>query len=264
GMVYTALDRYRGDRVAIKLEAIDRLSSLQIEAKRLEQLGGSIAPSCRKLGTDKDFRYIALELLGPTLNTMRRLSPNRCLNTETLLRLTSKLLRALEQLHACGIVHQDLKPDNIVIDAANPDVVKFIDFGVSTTYITPQGQHVQPGTVRCVAGTPFYSSLKSQGGSIPTRRDDLESLVYTLVHLGCGSLPWFDSNLTAQQITTLKVQHSDAICRYLPPEFGQLLGYARGLRFDQKPDYKHWATVFDQRYAVLQRSHDGLMQWAAQ
>ncbi len=107
------------------------------------------------------------------------------------LEIVVQILRALEFIHAHGLLHRDIKPQNIMVtnasflDGSNSDVpleTKLIDFGLT-------GQEKQ-FRERQVAGTPLYAAPETMLGSHLDRRSDLYSLGATLYHLVAGAPPF--------------------------------------------------------------------------
>lgn len=91
------------------------------------------------------------------------------------------LVRALEFVHSTQFAHMDVKPANIVIrrDTQKPVL---LDFGVSTMMLyAHEAKNV---------GTLEFMSRKLHHGAYPCRYDDLESLMYTMVWVYRGKLPW--------------------------------------------------------------------------
>ena len=123
------------------------------------------------------------------------------LDGQTLLQIGSRVLCLLRDLHAAGFVHNDIKPANILLGASgsahsSQAEIFLIDFG-SCTQIedrhalnedTPRHHFVD---ARRPLGTTMFSSLAADDCPRKMRpADDIESLVYTLVCLGTGRLPW--------------------------------------------------------------------------
>ena len=82
-----------------------------------------------------------------------------------------------------------------------------------------------------------------------SRRDDLESLAYMLVYFLRGTLPWRrikGENITAtwDLIRDKKLEVEPLLTVGLPPEFDVLYKYARGLEFDDLPDYDGLRALF--------------------
>jgi serine/threonine protein kinase len=101
----------------------------------------------------------------------------------------------LESMHSKGYVHGDVKPENFLLgQPGTPQEKKLflVDLGLATKWKdTATGQHVEydqrPDAFR---GTVRYASAHAHLGRTASRRDDLESLAYTLVFLHRGRLPW--------------------------------------------------------------------------
>ena len=110
----------------------------------------------------------------------------------TILLITLQLLDRLHFLHDKGFIHRDLKPENILVGLGNKsNTVYIIDYGLSKRYIDPHtGEHVPLRTGKALTGTPRFSSVNTHLGFETSRRDDLESLMYIVIYLARGSLPW--------------------------------------------------------------------------
>lgn len=104
------------------------------------------------------------------------------------------MLQILEAVHAKFILHRDLKPENIMF---NPQTNTFslIDFGLSKRFVDKSGKHILRSTSKPFRGTLRYCSLNMHNGVENSRRDDIESLVYVLVFLQKGSLPWMNQRV---------------------------------------------------------------------
>lgn len=103
------------------------------------------------------------------------------------------LFQAINHCHAQGVVHRDIKPDNIMITADN--TVRLIDFGLSKA--TKNNKNMTT-----VAGTPFYMAPEVLEGSYSAKADiwSLGVLLYTLV---CGYLP-FQGNSAPEVFRKIK------------------------------------------------------------
>jgi len=72
----------------------------------------------------------------------------------------------------------------------NSHLVYLIDFGLSKFYIDEKGKHIKYKDGKQLTGTARYASIFTHMGIDQSRRDDLESLAYTLIYLIKGDLPW--------------------------------------------------------------------------
>lgn len=103
------------------------------------------------------------------------------------------MLERLKIMHSLGYVHRDIKPANIVISPTNPDLFYLIDFGLSRKYSSarriPRDAY-DIDNLR-LTGTPIYASVNSHlGWGSCFMKDDIESLIYVLIHMTTGYLPW--------------------------------------------------------------------------
>jgi hypothetical protein len=150
-----------------------------------------------------------------------------------------------------------------------------IDYGIARPYHTGTPSHYKPVEEnRHIVGTLTWASLNSHNGygrrpflhdrqvfqvnslirlSDLSRRDDLESLAYTLLFLLRGSLPWQRASLESSTILARMAQVREKkrswtgarLGEGFPDAFGQLLDHARALEFDEKPDYARFHSHFD-------------------
>ena len=86
-------------------------------------------------------------------------------------------------------------------------------------------------------GTPCFSSLRADMGQESSRRDDLEGLIYTLIFLHVGFLPWENLARDEEILSMKKSLSSDKVCEGCPREFATFLSYSRQLSFEQTPNY---------------------------
>jgi serine/threonine protein kinase len=177
------------------------------------------------------------------------------------------------------VIHRDIKPANILLTLDHPPTIRLIDFGIARPFkIGIPTQHDPIRERRNVPGTLHWVSLNAQLGygalSFPlclfyfayylcdldtSRRDDVESLAYTLLFLLRGSLPWQRYNARSatlfgciKQVREKKKQWpGQRLGEGIAKEFGDLLDYARALEFDSEPDYEGLRSSF-QRLAGSQ------------
>jgi serine/threonine protein kinase len=231
--VHKANDSQTGADVAVKLEEgiHPARSFLLREGKILKHLQGSPGiPAIIDLGSTPTHNYLVMELLEAN---MEELYLRKNLSQIDVMFKAEQMLTALEGVHVKQIVHQDLKPKNIM---ARANKVYLIDFGLSTK-IRPVKD--APRT-KGLLGTPSFASLAALLGVRQLPKDDLEALGYVIVWLLRGSLPW-ESYVTDSNLSGLKTMkfHSTVrqICQDCPEDMVHYFSYIKGLKH-QAPDYE--------------------------
>jgi len=160
GEVYAARDR-SGAPLAIKVlhaqlgAQPEMLERFRREAQALEKIGSAHVPRMRGIGqTAGGDHYIVMERLegedlGAFLRRRGRLAP------EQVSALVGAIATALDAAHAAGLVHRDLKPQNIFVTAEDTLEIRLLDFGVSRLLDTAGDPH---GLTRSaiVIGSPGY------------------------------------------------------------------------------------------------------------
>ncbi len=164
GSVWRAEDMTLGAEVAVKLidpafaDSTEALKRFRREAQAAAKIRSTYVVQILDHGVDNGTPYIAMELLkGESL--AQRLESAGKLNAEQTGRLTGHAGRALELAHENGIVHRDMKPENIfLVREGEEDVGKVLDFGIarqSGGLADSGGLKTQTGAI---LGTPYYMS----------------------------------------------------------------------------------------------------------
>ncbi|XP_076949687.1 casein kinase 1-like protein HD16 [Bidens hawaiensis] len=145
-------------------------------------------------GRHGDYYILVMDKLGPSLWDVWN-SSNQVLSEEMVACIAVESLSILEQFHLRGFVHGDIKPENFLLGqpgTVNEKKLYLVDLGLASKWRdTSSGNHVdyeqKPDVFR---GTVRYASVHAHSGRTGSRRDDLESLAYTLIFLLKGKLPW--------------------------------------------------------------------------
>lgn len=143
------------------------------------------------VGVANGVPFIAMELLeGPTLESfVERRDP---LPLRTILRILMQIADALDYAHRQGVVHQDIKPENIVVTSDSGNV-KVMDFGIARLR-QKSAERDEEGNV--IAGTPHYMSPEQIRGGEIDGRSDLYSLGVLLYWLLSGHTPFRTNNVS--------------------------------------------------------------------
>jgi serine/threonine-protein kinase len=190
GTVYGARHPVIGKRAAIKILNArltaddDALSRFVLEAQAVNKIGHASIVDIFGFGTLDDGRsYFAMEWLqGETLG--ERLQRGR-LTVREAAAILSPLCRALEAAHAAGVIHRDLKPDNVFL-ATDDDGwrVKLLDFGVAK--LSSATAAVSRTATGVAMGTPLYMAPEQARGETVDGRTDVYALGLVAYAMVCG------------------------------------------------------------------------------
>lgn len=191
-IVYEAYDPLMNRRVAVKELAVpggitpqqreDRISRFKREAQAAGTLNHPNIMTVYELGQEGDRLFMAMEYLdGHTLRN--EIDTKGFLPLDRALEITAQILRGLEHAHKVGVVHRDIKPDNIQI-LSNGNI-KITDFGIAR--LTFQPNLTMDGQV---FGTPSYMSPEQVVGKEIDQRSDLFSAGIVLYEMICGQKPF--------------------------------------------------------------------------
>ncbi|KAJ8570510.1 hypothetical protein K7X08_037482 [Anisodus acutangulus] len=203
-------------------------------------------------GRQGDFYILVMDMLGPSLwdvwNSLgQSMSPN------TVACIAVEAISILEKLHQKGFVHGDVKPENFLLGLpGSPDEKKLylVDLGLASRWKdAASGLHVEydqrPDILR---GTIRYASVHAHLGRTGSRRDDLESLAYTLIFLIKGRLPWqgYQGDNKSFLVCKKKMATSpELMCCFCPAPFKQFLETVTNMKFDEEPNYAKLISFFE-------------------
>lgn len=204
GAVYRGQQRETHQAVAIKVLWRD-LAADQVEVKRFtrEARAASLVahPNSVRVfdfGTDPRTHslFIIMEFLaGHKLSDVLRHSP--VLEPIRAVHICTQVCKALEEAHRHGIVHRDIKPDNIFLQelAGEHDFAKILDFGLAK-FVTGNYERNDLTRPGFVVGSPEYMAPEQAAGSAVGPAADIYALGVVLYELLTGRLP-FNAHSTA-------------------------------------------------------------------
>ncbi|MEM1009135.1 MAG: hypothetical protein AAGJ35_09030 [Myxococcota bacterium] len=160
-------------------------------------------------------------------------------------------VRRIEALHDNGFVHRDIRPSNFIygpLNTSRRDNLYIFNFGLARQFCEPNGDHVPfaPCHDECRLNLLFAPEFALRR---PTRfrlgrKHDLESLMYVLVYLVKGTLPWDETEPNARKkISTQKknlVDKNWARTKFFqgcPPQFEQMFHLIMATGYSVRPDY---------------------------
>jgi serine/threonine protein kinase len=199
GEVYLARDERLGRLVALKtlpayfVSDAERLRRFQIEARAASALNHANILTVYEVGEAAETHFIATEYIDG--QTIRDLIDDDHLTLSETLQIVSQLLNGLSAAHAAGIVHRDIKPDNVM--QRKDGTVKILDFGIAklvedaandlSTFATRSTSRTELGAV---LGTIAYISPEQARGLVVDERSDVWSVGVVLYEILAGCRPF--------------------------------------------------------------------------
>jgi hypothetical protein len=202
GVVWRAVDTSLGRPVAIKLlperfgRDPERVARFEREARVLASLNHPNIAAIHGVESERGSRFLVLELVAGETLSIR--SAGRRVPTSDALGIALQIARALEAAHERGVVHRDLKPQNVHVDPEGN--VKLLDFGLARA-LEPGGGRDGDGDAdgsrhttiaphltaeQTVLGTPSYMSPEQARGRPVDRRADIWAFGVVLFELLSG------------------------------------------------------------------------------
>lgn len=260
------LGKFKGQPVAIKTERLDaprRKRVLAHEATMLSHLQDGVGiPKLFGSGQGKSVQWMATQLFHTDLERYR-VEKGGTLRVTHVAIIGVYLFSVLEYLYQKKVVHLDIKPENLMLD--DQGYLYMIDFGLAQMHEDSVQNDTIGGSVK---GTPRFMSKQTMRGCRQTYRDDALSVLYTLIYLAVGRLPWQglhpnpesgEDEMVALKRAVLKKKESTSIrelCDTLPREFKEpdltddcrkIFYHCSKLPYGKPPKYKaiksllgHW------------------------
>jgi eukaryotic-like serine/threonine-protein kinase len=197
GAVYLADDEVLGEPVALKIIAsafstdpLALVDRFRREASAARKVSSPNVIRIHDLGETRDgLLYLSMEYFpGRTLSEM--LQARGRLAATDLREIGAQICDGLGAAHAAGVIHRDLKPQNVLVGERN--AVKLIDFGLAkTAFLTSLT------ATGLMMGTPHYMSPEQVRGKDCDARSDIYSLGALIYHAATGQPPFEGENAIA-------------------------------------------------------------------
>src|SRR5690349_9632556 len=226
GEVYLAEDLKLGRKVAIKVLSEefttnkDRLNRFELEASAASNLNHPNILTIHEVGVDDGRHYIATEFIDGV--PLRRKLAASQLETHEILDIAIQVASALEEAHGAGIVHRDIKPDNIMV--RRNGYVKVLDFGLAKLTETVDRSPLDPDAATrvlvqtdagVVMGTSHYMSPEQARGKPVDARSDIWSLGVVIYEMVAGRTP-FSGETSTDVIVAITQKDPPPLARFAP------------------------------------------------
>ncbi len=276
GTVYRAVDTATGQELAVKIMHAARMREpgmllrFRREATAMRRVRHPNAVEVVSHGVDQGLVYLAMELvhgvdLADHLAAERRLAPERAA------RIVADALGALAEAHAHGVIHRDVKPENIMLGGASGDTVKLIDFGIAKPTALLAGEAddddiadersihdsipddvdlIHPSeltTAGMLIGSPGYMAPEQWSSSAVDARTDVYACGVLLYQLVTGRLPFEDANpfMVAQRQRSEEPRAPHELCHEVPLSLSAII-----LRAMSPAREARWQTASSMRDAL--------------
>jgi serine/threonine protein kinase/TolB-like protein/Flp pilus assembly protein TadD len=280
GEVYLAEDTQLGRRVALKVlhaeltDKKERLQRLEQEARAASALNHPNILTIYEIGEANDVRFIAAEYVSG--ETLRECLGRERFTVSEALDIAMQIVTALEAAHQAGIVHRDVKPENVIV--RKDGLVKLLDFGIAKLTEKPVESLTTEAPTRVliktspgmVMGTMAYMSPEQVRGQTVDARADEWSLGVILYEMLTGRLPFAGETVSDTIAAILKTEAEPPTNLHaeIPPELERIV--LKTLRKNAEERYQHIKDLLidlrDLRQdlefvAKLERmsAHDGLV-----
>lgn len=242
--------------------------NLENEAYNLYQLKGLGIPKIISYGHYRKYNVLVMELLGKALDKLfiENINIGEKLRKKDAILAGIQMIDRIEHIHSKNLLHLDIKPDNFLVGEPDSSLLYIIDFGFTKQYKSFRtGKHIQYSKKSFFNGNLLFSSARTMNGIESSRRDDLESLGYVLIHLFSKELPWKNlhyknKNEYAQKAFRLKkTLPLETLCKDAPKEMIDFMKYVKSLKFEEEPKYDYLRNLLENS---IKKYKDPHFSWA--
>ncbi len=255
GVVYEGVQTNVDQRVAIKILHArfagrpDLVQRFENEARACARLHDPHIVTLHDFGREDDGTfYLVMEYVaGPSLAEF--INEQGPLPEDLAVDLTVQLSEALSTAHAAGVVHRDLKPNNVILlrSASGRHFVKLLDFGIARV---PDGSGGPLTATGDVFGTPEYMSPEQCRGERADERTDVYATGVILYHMLTGALPY--QATTPISLVMAKVNNPPERPEARRPDLSPWLAHIVMRAIEREPAA---------RYASMGEFRDDLERW---
>jgi serine/threonine-protein kinase len=240
GAVYRAHDRVLDEEIALKVLRAELSGSEEAlarfirEVKLARRVTHENVARTYDLGSHEHTRFITMELIaGESLSA----AAGRGMSLPDALRVAHEACRGLVAAHAVGVVHRDLKPDNVMLADKR---VKLTDFGIARALGVADAN-----TKNAIIGTPAYMAPEQVEGHVIDGRTDIYALGVMLFELVTRRLPFQGESAVALAAARLVTSAPNArdVSPEVPEGVSVLIARMLTRKREERPDA---STVADE------------------
>jgi len=239
GKIYVGKNINTDEKVAVKLQTDEGSILLRNEARiynLLRDVKG--IPRLKIFGKEHGINYMVIQLLGKTVSCNNDLS--------YVINIGIQIINIIRDIHSKGVIHRDIKPDNMLCSLTREENIYLIDFGLSLCYRDNNGRHISKGSSRDIVGSINFISVNIHKGITASRRDDIISIFYVLVYLIVGDLPWNINKMKETKIEKMynnvfkMKQNINLLSKYgIHENIYKMYEHCLELNYSDEPDYDY-------------------------
>ena len=272
GKIYSCINNKTKEIYACKIEKPDiENPQLGNEYRILSLLKNyDYFPKCFKYCNSQYGYILILERLGSNLGVIMSKLPNKKFSMKSALMIINQSLERLKLIHEKGIIHRDMKPENLCIGYKGKEKnIYLIDFGLSKI-INNDKKNLYLLNIKkekIVIGTVRYISMNAHLGNEQYKKDDLESLAYMMIYFIKGELPWQNLKAKSRKEKYTKIYQkkkhtvNTELCNFLPDEIKTFLSYILNLNQKQNPDYNKLMNLINNLMKKYGYTNDSQFEW---
>jgi eukaryotic-like serine/threonine-protein kinase len=254
GIVFHAYDKDLKEQVAIKILSPllsndpDALERLKREVSSARRITHSNVIRIHDISEVNGLHFISMEYFHGT-NLKDHIKRNGPLSPMQAYNIASQVADGLEAAHREGVIHRDLKSQNIILD--NTNRIKIIDFGLART------AHMEGMTATgLIMGTPEYMAPEQVSGQKIDERADIYSLGIILYEIFTGRVPFTGDSAIAVGFMQLKEEpvSPSHLNPGLPPEIEKVI--CKALQKDPIHRYRTMTELKRELEAAVQGPHE--------
>ncbi|KAI6197409.1 Protein kinase domain-containing protein [Aphelenchoides besseyi] len=260
GAVYKVHDQAdKNKEYALKVEkkiSKRKHSKLKMEVAILKLVGQersaevSHFTACIDRGKKEKYFFLVMELVGQSLDDLKRERPQRVFSMGTGIGVSIQCLEAVEDLHKHGFLHRDIKPANYACGLNYKRhiascLIYLLDFGIARKYLNENNQLKTPRKEVGFKGTVRFASINCHKNVELGPKDDVESWFYLVLDMIVTSgLPW---KKYGEKAEVLKCKEDSRTSKRkelfhglkCADTFGIILDYIDRQTYSDHIDYRH-------------------------
>lgn len=237
--VYRAVDVVDGKEVAVKIlkkefaESEEFLRRFRNESKAIAVLSHPNIVKIYDVGFSEKIQFIVMEYIdGITLKEY--MENEQVLNWKDSVHFVTQILRALQHAHERGIVHRDIKPQNIMM--FTDGTIKVMDFGIAK-FAREEGRTATDQAI----GTVHYISPEQARGDVTDAKSDLYSVGVMLYEMLTGQKPFDTDNPVS--IAVMHMQNIAEMPRHINPNIPEPIEEIIVHAMEKNPDDRYQTAI---------------------